>query len=161
MLMSTSSLMRSIANLIWFMSLMSGPAHGCDNAELRGTGGRSFLGGFDQFRDVQPDAADGAVEEAGLAAEMAVFGAAAGLDGDDAFHLHVLAAMPEADLVRQLQSLRGVASSGRVEDLHELVFAEAHAPLQDLRAGCLQDGPIVDGGSHGWSFVSRNVPFRR
>ena len=101
---------------------MSGSADGGHDAELGGSGGRRFLGGFDQFRDVQPDAADGAVKEAGLAAEVAVLGAAAGLDGDDAFHLHVLAAVPEADLVGQLQR-RGEGFVREAEDLHQLVFA--------------------------------------
>jgi hypothetical protein len=62
---------------------------------------------------------------------MAVFRAASGLDGDDAFHLHVLAAMLEPDLVGQVKG-SGDGLVRELEDLYKLSFGQAFAAFEHL-----------------------------
>ncbi|MDQ0865135.1 hypothetical protein QF036_002716 [Arthrobacter globiformis] len=134
------------------MSLMSGPRTAATMQNSVAPGGRGFLRGLDQFGDVEPDAADGGVEQAGLAAEVAVLRAAAGLDGDDALHLDVFAAVPEPDLVGKLQG-RGKGLVREAEDFLELRLAEPDAVLEDLPAGDFQDGEGLWEGSVACGFA--------
>ena len=72
--------------------VLVGALHCGDDAELRGAGLGGLLRGLDQLGDVQLDGADRGFEKARLGAEVAVLGAAAGLQGNNALHLHGIAA---------------------------------------------------------------------
>ena len=74
---------------------------------------------------------------------MAVLRASAGLDGDDAFHLNVFAAVFQTHFVRQLQGGRQ-GFVRQPEDLDKLVLREADAIFEDLPAGGFED--FVAGG---------------
>ena len=115
-----------------------GAAHGGDDAELGGTGGRGLLGGLDQLRDVQPHRAHRRGELAGLAAEVAVLGAAAGLEADDPLDLDLGAAVLHPDLVGKVEQL-GDLVVGQLQHLDELVVRQALAAVEDLAAGSLED----------------------
>ena len=71
-------------------------------------------------------------------AEVAVLGAAAGLDRHDPLDLDLRPAVAHADLVRELQ--RVVDELVRQpEDFEGLRLVEADAPLEDLLAGDVED----------------------
>ena len=103
-------------------------AHGGDDAELRGAGGRRLPGGLDQAGDVQPRGAHRRLEPAGLGAEVAVLGAAAGLEADDALDLDLRAAPAH-------RGPRGRAASSRPAGRRRaaapggLLLGQADAPL--------------------------------
>ena len=82
------------------------PAHGGHDAELRRAGRRGLDGGLHQRRDVQPGRAHRRGEQAGLRAEVAVLGAAAGLDRDDALDLDLGAAPAHPHLVGEGEQRR-------------------------------------------------------
>ena len=88
------------------------PAHGGDDAELGGAGRGGLDGGLDQRRDVQPGRAHRRGEQARLRAEVAVLGAAAGLDRDDALDLDLGAAPAHAAPRARARAGRAGASSG-------------------------------------------------
>ena len=83
----------------------------------------------------------GEVEQAGLRAEVAVLGAAAGLQRDDALDLDLGAAPAHPHLVGEREQLveRG-AVVGQPQHLEHLRLVEADAPLEHLRPG----------GGRGW-----------
>ena len=85
------------------------------DAELGGAGRRGRDRGIDQAGDVQPGGAHGGGEQPGLRAEVAILGAAAGLDRDDAFHLHLRAAPAHAHAVGEVEELRD-ALVGQLQD---------------------------------------------
>ena len=109
-----------------------------DDAELRRAGGRGLLGRLDELGDVQPDRADRRGELPGLRAEVAVLGAAARLQRDDALDLDLRAAPAHPDLVRQLQQ-GGQRLVGQPQDLDQLLLVEASTLLEHLGAGDGQD----------------------
>ena len=115
-----------------------GAADGGDDAELGRAGGRGLLGGLDQLRDVQPDRAHRRGELAGLAAEVAVLGAAAGLEADDPLDLDLRAAVLHPYVVGELEQL-GDRVVGEPQHLDQLVVRQALAVVEDLGAGALQD----------------------
>ncbi|MCE3244734.1 MAG: hypothetical protein K0S72_857 [Arthrobacter sp.] len=73
-----------------------------------------------------------------VAPVVAVLGAAAGLDRDDALHLDVLAAVLQAHFVCQLEG-GGKRLIGKPENVHELAFAQPDALLKDLLPGGLEN----------------------
>ena len=115
-LMSTASWIALIAVADLRHQPLVGPADGGDDAELGGPGGRGLLGGLDQLRDVQPHRPHRRGELAGLAAEVAVLRAAAGLQADDPLDLDLRAAVLHPDGV------------GQLEQLGDLVVGQLRAP---------------------------------
>ena len=101
-----------------------GAAHGGDDAELGRAGGRGLHRRLDQRGDVEPGGAHRRGEQPGLRAEVAVLGAAAGLERHDALDLDLRAAPAHAHLVREL------------EQVGQVVVAEA----QHLEHLCLGRG---------------------
>src|SRR6202008_3953392 len=81
-------------------------AHGGDDAELAGAGGGGLAGGPHQAGDVQPGRTHGRGELARLRAEVAVLGAAAGLQADDALDLDLRPAPAHPHLVGEREQLR-------------------------------------------------------
>jgi len=122
------------------------PAHGGDDAELRRAGLRRLLGGLDEAVLVQPRGAHGRLEEPGLRAEVAVLGAAAGLQGDDALDLDLRPAVAHAHLVGERQRL-GQAVARELQDGQDLLLRQALPALEHLLAGHGEDVPAgVRGG---------------
>ena len=89
-------------------------------------------------RDVEPHRAHRRLEAPGLAAEVAVLGAAAGLDRDDPLDLHLRPAPAHPDLVGELERVVD-ALVRELEDLERLRLVEADAPLEDLLTGDVED----------------------
>ena len=87
-------------------------AHGGDDAELGRAGGRGLARRLDERRDVEPDRAHRRLEAPRLRAEVAVLGAAAGLDRDDPLDLHLRPAPAHPHLVRERRARRRPRSSG-------------------------------------------------
>ena len=77
------------------------PFDGGDDAEFRGPGFCGLFGCFHQTRDVQPGGAHGGFKQAGLRAEVTIFRAAAGFEGDDSFYFHFFTAPGQAHFVCQ------------------------------------------------------------
>src|SRR5699024_8809933 len=124
--------------------------HRGDDAELGGAGLLGLLGGLDELGDVELDTADRGLEQAGLGAEVAVLGAAARLEGDDALDLHLFTAPAQADLVGEVEEL-GQALVVKLEDLEELGLGEAFALLEGDVTGAGED---VGHGVTPWSLNS-------
>ena len=93
--------------------------------------------------DVEPPA-HGRVEQPGLRAEVAVLGAAAGLDRDDALDLDIRAAPAHTYLVGELEQLGDVVV-GKREDVQHLVLVKASTVLEHLGTS----GREEVGGVHG------------
>ena len=115
-----------------------GAAHGGDDAELGRAGGGRLACRLDQARDVEPHRAHRRLEAPGLAAEVAVLGAAAGLDRDDPLDLHLRPAVAHPHLVGELERVVD-ALVRQPEDLEHLRLVEADAPLEDLLTGDVED----------------------
>ena len=127
-----------------------GSAHGGDDAELGRAGLGGLLGGLHQARDVQPRAAHGRREKPRLRTEVAVLGAAAGLEADDALDLDVGSAPRHPDLVgKRQQFVEPVV--GQLQHLQRLILVEAFAALQYLVA-CLRQNV-----AHRWSSSCLNT----
>ena len=77
--------------------------------------------------------AHGGGEQPGLRAEVAVLGAAAGLEADDALDLHLGAAVAHAHLVGELQQL-GQALVRQPQAGQRLLLGQADAALEHLLA---------------------------
>lgn len=107
--------------------------HSCHDAEFGSTCLGSLLGGLHQLRDVEARGAYGRIKQARLRAEVAILRAAAGLNGDDAFHGHVRATPLEAGLVGDVRDLFQLLIRD-LENLQEFFFVEADALLQGLLA---------------------------
>ena len=80
----------------------------------------------------------GRVEQAGLRAEVAVLGAAAGLDRDDALDLDLRTAPPHPHLVGERECI-GHAVIGQLEHGQDVLLAEPDAMRQDLPARLVED----------------------
>ncbi len=109
-----------------------------DDAELGGTGLLRLLRGLDELGDVELHRTHRGFEEAGLGAEVAVLGTAAGLEGDDALDLHLLAAPAQAHLVGEVEQL-GQVGVVEFEDLEQLGLGEALALVEGGLAGAGED----------------------
>ena len=114
--------------------------------------GGGLDGGLDQAWDVEPRGPHGGGEQPGLAAEVAVLGAAAGLQADDALDLDLGPAVAHPHLVGELQQL-GQPFVAEPQADQRLLLAESDAPLEHLLAGYGEDvghgGGAVDGLGHG------------
>ena len=141
--MSTASLIAAMPAATCAISFSSGPAHGRDDAELRGAGLRRLLGRLDEHRDVQPRRPYRRREQARLAAEVAVLRAPAGLQRDDPLDLDLRPAPPHPHLVGELQQ-RVQRLVGQPQHLENLRFRQPFTPLEDLVAGRCR-------GSRTWS----------
>ena len=115
-----------------------GSADGGDDAELGRAGLGGLLGRLDQARDVQPRAAHRRREEARLRTEVAVLGAAAGLEADDALDLDVGPAPRHPHLVREREQLVEPVV-GQLQHPQRLVLVQALAALQYLLASLRQN----------------------
>ena len=73
-----------------------------DDAELGSAGLSGLLRCLHQLRDVQAHGAHRGLEEAGLGTEVAVLWAAAGLNGDNAFHRYVRTTPLQTGLVSDI-----------------------------------------------------------
>ena len=111
-----------------------GTAHRGDDAELGRAGLRGLLRRLHQAGDVEPRAAHRGGEQAGLRTEVAVLGAPAGLEADDALDLDLGAAPAHPDLVGQRQQfLEPVV--GQLQHGQNLVLVESLTPSQHLLTG--------------------------
>ena len=79
--------------------------HRGNNAELGSTGLGGLLCRLHQLWDVEAHGAHWRLEETGLGTKVAILWAAAGLNGDNAFHRHVRAAPLQAGLVGDIGDL--------------------------------------------------------
>jgi hypothetical protein len=125
------------------------PAHGRHDAELGRAGRRGLLRRLDQRRDVEPDGAHRRGEKPRLRAEVAVLGAAAGLQRDDALDLDLRAAPPHPHLVSELQRF-GQVLVGQPQDLQHARLVKADAVGQHLGARTVEDlwhGRTLQNGS--------------
>ena len=142
--MSTASLIAFTPSRIWLISRSSGPRTAATMQNSLAPGGRGLLGGLHQLGDVQPHRAHRRGELPALAAEVAVLGAAAGLERDDALDLDLGPAPLHAYVVRELEQV-GQQLVGRGEHGEDLLLAEPLAALEDLLAQVRQLARVVEG----------------
>ena len=136
--MSTASLIAAMPAATCAISSLVRAAHRRDDAELRGARLRRLLGRLDEHGDVQPRGPDRRLEQARLAAEVAVLGAAAGLQRDDPLDLDLRPAPAHPHLVGELQE--GVQRLVRqLQHVEDLLLRQPFTPLEDLVAGDVED----------------------
>jgi hypothetical protein len=114
------------------------PAHGGDDAELAGARVAGQLGRADQLGHVEPHRTHRRGELPRLRAEVAVLGAAARFEADDALDLDVRPHEPHPHLVRDGEQLVELVVTG-LQDLHDLVIGQPLAALEDLLARHVED----------------------
>ena len=99
-----------------------------DDAELGGAGLSGLLRRLHQFRNVQAHGTHRGLKKAGLGAEVAIFWAAAGLNGDNAFHRYVRATPLQAGLVGNIGNFLQLGIRN-LQYLQQLFLVEAFALL--------------------------------
>ena len=156
--MSTAALIAATPSRIWVISRSSGPRTAATMQNSLAPVARGLLGRLDQLGDVEPHRAHRRGELAGLAAEVAVLGAAAGLERDDALDLDLGAAPLHPHLVGQREQLVEHARPGCCSTARICSSVERLTALEHLLAGGREPRTGRSGRGLGVAVVGRHGP---